>query len=258
MIEKLKELYSYRDFFFQLLYHQLHMRYQGSVLGFFWTLLHPTLTFISFSIVFSVLNHWNLRDYGIYFFSGFLVWTFFSNSCLAAADSMINNRVFVTKVYSPKALFPLCMVAMNLVDLAAGMILLFVLKLAFHSPFTIATLFLPLSLIIVIGLTVGVSLLCAECNVFFRDFKHLLSSFLFIWFFFSPIVWKTDAMPVSARQIIWYNPAAHFLSLFQFPLWAGALPPTSSMILTVLATLLVLGLGIYTFLRSESKFYYYL
>lgn len=258
MIEKLKELYSYRDFFVTLLYHQMHQRYQGSFLGFFWTLLNPLLTFASFSLVFSLLNRWDLKDYGIYFFSGFVAWTFFANSCSSAADSVIGNRVFVTKVYSPKAIFPLMVVAINLVDMLAGFVLLLVLKLVLGHPFGASMLILPFSFVLLLAFTIGVSLICAEWNVFFRDFRHLLSSFLFIWFFFTPIVWKADAMPLDARRFIWYNPAAHFLSLFQNPLWADKLPPTSSLILTSATAVLALGIGLYSFFRSEKKFFYYM
>lgn len=258
MAEKLKELFSYRDFFVTLLYHQLHQRYQGSFLGFFWTLLHPLLTFASFSLVFSLLNRWDLRDYGVYFFSGYIAWTFFANSCTSAADSIIGNRVFVTRVYSPKAIFPLMTVAINLVDMAAGLILLFVLKAILGHPFDQSLLILPLSFLLLIAFTTGVSLICAEWNVFFRDFRQLLGSFLFIWFFFTPIVWKADAMPLEARRFIWYNPAAHFLSLFQNPLWAGKMPPPSSLVLTSITAVFVLVFGLYRFFRSEKKFFYYM
>lgn len=258
MAEKLRELYSYREFFFTLLYHQLHQRYQGSILGFLWTLLHPLLTFASFSLVFSLLNRWDLRDYGVYFFSGYVVWTFFSNSCTSAADSILNHRVFVTRVYSPKAIFPLMMVAINFIDMLAGLAILIALKIFVRHPFGMSLLILPLSFLLLIAFTTGVSLICAQWNVFFRDFRHLLASFLFIWFFFTPIVWKADAMPANAREFIWYNPAAHFLSLFQNPLWANKLPPTSSLILTSTTAAGALIAGLYLFFRSEKKFFYYI
>ena len=89
MIGRLKEAYEYRDLLRELVYQQLHQRYQGSVLGFLWTLVLPLLTFGCFSVIFSFLNHWELKDYGIYFFSGYIFWILFSNSCLGAAESVV-------------------------------------------------------------------------------------------------------------------------------------------------------------------------
>ena len=72
----------------------------------------------------------------------------------------------------------------------------------------------------------GAALLCAQWNVLFRDFRYLLSSLLFVWFFFTPILWKADQVKgkVAANYVL-YNPAAFFLQLFQAPVWKGELPP---------------------------------
>ena len=125
MTRQFKELYDYRDFFFQLVYQQLHQRYSGSVLGFLWTLINPLLIYASFSIIFSMINHWDLKDYGIYFFSGYMFWNFFANSCLHGAESIVGNAGYVTRLYVPRMLFPFASLAVNLVDLGAGMLILF-------------------------------------------------------------------------------------------------------------------------------------
>ena len=258
MIAKIREIYDYRDFFRQLLYQQLRQRYQGSVLGFLWTLLNPLLIFASFSLIFSVLNKWDLKDFGVYFLSGYVAWNFFASSCLSAAESVVGHAAYVTRAYVPKAVFPLASVAVNLIDLLAGIAILCLIKLCVGSPFSLEMLFLPVSVFLLVVFASGAALLCAQWNVLFRDFRYLLSSLLFVWFFFSPILWKVDQLKGNAANYELYNPAAYFLQLFQAPVWKGELPSAQSIAASALIAAVLLCAGLYSFLRSERSFFYYL
>ena len=258
MIAKIREIYDYRAFFRQLLYQQLRQRYQGSVLGFFWTLLNPLLIFVSFSLIFSVLNNWDLKDYGVYFLSGYVAWNFFASSCLSAAESVVGHAAYVTRVYVPKAVFPLASVAVSLIDLLAGIVILCLIMLFVGAPFSLPMLFLPISVLLLVMFACGAALLCAQWNVLFRDFRYLLSSLLFVWFFFTPILWKADQVKGNAANYVLYNPAAFFLQLFQAPVWKGALPPAQLIATSAIIAAVLLWVGLYSFLRSERSFFYYL
>lgn len=258
MLHKLKEVLDYRELLTRLVYQNLHQRYQGSVLGFLWTLLAPLLVFISFSIIFTALNNWNLRDYGVYFFAGYVVWIFFSNTCLMACDSIIGNPIFVARVYVPKALLPLASVAVNFVDLMAAFVVLAIIMLAVGAHFSVAMLFLPISTLLVLLFVTGASMVCAVANVFFRDFRHMLGSLLFIWFFFSPILWKAEAAPEKARLLLGLNPIVPFLAMFQYPIWKGTLPPAGSIVAAASYAGVALVMGLLAFYGTERRFYYYL
>lgn len=258
MRRRLAELFEYRELLNRLVYQNLYQRYHGSFLGFLWTLLYPLLVFVSFSVIFSVLNRWNLKDYGIFFFAGYLVWTFFSNSCLWAAESVVGNPVYVTRVYIPRALLPLTSVALNLVDLAAAFIVLVIVMFFVGARFSLAMLFLPVSLLLTIMFVAGVAMLCAVANVFFRDFRYILASLFFIWFFFSPILWKPEGAPAQARYLLDFNPVVPFLTAFQYPIWKGLLPPAESMLVASLYAAAAFVAGFMTFFGTERKFYYYL
>jgi ABC-type polysaccharide/polyol phosphate export permease len=252
-----REILAYRDFFLAHVRMQLATRYQGSVLGFLWTLLNPLLVYSSLTLVFSQLNHWNLADYGMYFFSGFLAWNLFANSSTLAADSVVANSAYVTRVAIPKAIFPLAAVAVNVIDLAAGFAI--VLSLAgFLGRLSWAMLFVPIAAMITVVFVAGVSLFCAWCNVFLRDFRHLLASALFVWFFFSPILWRASSMPSNLAAILNLNPIVPFLHLFQKPIWAASLPSLQDIGITSGLACAVFMAGFIRFLRSERDFYYYL
>jgi len=68
MIKAIKKLFSYRELLSSLTRKELKVKYRGSALGFFWSLLNPILTMLVYSFVFSIV----LRNVGIEQFAIFL------------------------------------------------------------------------------------------------------------------------------------------------------------------------------------------
>ena len=258
MWKTLKECVDFRDFFVQFVRQQLHQRYQSSLLGFLWTLLNPLLLFVSFSLIFSVLNRADLKIYGVYFFSGYMAWTFFSTGVTGAAESIIVNAGYVTRIHVPNMLFPLAGVAVSLVDLLASFAVLAGVMAITGAPFSFALAILPISVLLLVVFVCGVGLLFAVSTVFLRDFRHLLSSMLFLWFFFSPILFRLDGLPANARRYFEWNPVLPFLRMFQAPISQGAIPDVADFLKGGLLAVGFLALGCLAFARSEKKFYYYL
>jgi lipopolysaccharide transport system permease protein len=257
LMKAVHELIDYREFLASQVQQQLRQRYQGSILGFLWTLLNPLLVFASFTLIFSQLNRSDIGDYGMYFFSGYLMWNLFANSATAAAESVVGNPAYVTRTCVPKAVFPLAAVAINAVDLTAGFAIVLAIA-AFLGRISWTMFFIPVAAVITLVFVAGIAFLCAWCNVFLRDFRHLLASFLFLWFFFSPILWKASAMPGRISPLVNWNPIVPFLRLFQGPIWGGVLPTGTDVGITIAISAGVFFLGLVLFVRSESEFYYYL
>jgi lipopolysaccharide transport system permease protein len=258
MLTQLRDCLEYRDFFVLFVNQQLRQRYQSSLLGFLWTLLNPLLLFISFSLIFSVLNSADLKVYGVYFFSGYMAWIFFSTSSAAAAESVITNPGYFTRVRVPGLLFPLAAVAVNLVDLLASFVILAGLMAVMNAPFAPALAVLPISVVLLVAFVCGIGMMFAVLTVFIRDFRHLLSSILFLWFFFSPILFQLDKVPARSRVFFEWNPFLPFLRLFQAPISGRVFPDGRDWLLSGLLAAACLVLGCVAFVRNQRKFYYYL
>ena len=257
MLDRIRAVFEYRDFFKQFVLQQLRQRYQSSVLGFLWTVLNPLLIYASFCIIFSYINHWDLKGYGIYFFSGYMAWTFFSTATLLAADSVVANASYVTRVYVPKAVFPLSSIAVSLVDLLASFAVLGVLMYVLGAGFSPALLILPVSALLLTIFVCGVCLLAAMSTVFLRDFRHFFNSVLFIWFFFCPILYRASVVPPEARPYFALNPMLPFIRLFQAPISGGVLPAWSDLIASVAIAFGTAIVGLFLFFKTENRFYYY-
>src|SRR4051812_7453885 len=85
---------------------ELRVRYQRSVLGFFWTLLNPILMMITLTVVFSQLLDTDPKTYAISLFAGIVPWGLLSCTLVECAFCIIQNEGLIRKIYLPKLVFP--------------------------------------------------------------------------------------------------------------------------------------------------------
>ena len=85
---------------------ELRVRYQRSLLGFFWTLLNPLLMMVTLSWAFSQFVG-GVPNYRLFLFSGMVPWGFMSGSLNECALCIIANEGLIRKIYLPKLVFPL-------------------------------------------------------------------------------------------------------------------------------------------------------
>ena len=116
MLRNLRELYQYRALLWSLTLRELKARYRGSVLGFLWTFLNPTLLMVTYALVFGVFMKSPIKNYVFFLFVGLLPWTFFSNSVGMGASAISDRRDLLTKVRFPAQVLPATVVTTNLIN----------------------------------------------------------------------------------------------------------------------------------------------
>ena len=62
-MERLNELYSYREMILSMVRKDLKGRYKGSVLGFLWTFINPFMQLVIYTIVFSTFLKSGIEKY---------------------------------------------------------------------------------------------------------------------------------------------------------------------------------------------------
>ena len=235
-----------------LVTQELRVRYQRSILGFFWTLLNPLLMMVILSWVFSNLFR-GRANYSVYLFAGMVPWGLLSGSVNECAMCIIANEGLIRKIYVPKLVFPLSRVLINLVTLVLSLASLFVLLLPLGARFSWPMVLLPLAIVLFLGFTLGLSLVVATANTFFRDCGHLVSVFLQAWYFATPILYFATDFPEAARWRFRLNPASYFIELFHDILYYGHWPRFQTLGLAFAIALLSLGIGYALFKSHEDK-----
>lgn len=231
---------------------ELRVRYQRSILGFFWTLLNPILMMMTLSWVFSHLFH-RIDNYTLYLFSGMVPWGFLHGSVSEGAVCVIANEGLIRKIFVPKLVFPLVRLLINLVTLALSLVSLFLLLWPMGARPSFALVLLPAAILLFAAFTLGLSLVVATANTFYRDCGHLVSVILQAWYFATPILYSASDFPDTVQWRFRLNPAYYFIELFHDMIFLGRCPHVSTFCVAGVIALVSLGIGYATFKSQEDK-----
>lgn len=181
-----------RELLVGLIRKDLKVKYQGSVLGFLWSLANPLLLLIVYTFVFGVVLKNGIQQFGFFLLSGLLVWNMFAGSVSTATDSVVGNSGLVKKVRFPLGILPMTAVGFNLVHFGLQLLVLVVVMLlsGFTSVIGPGLVLLLPALAVGLTFTVALSYLVAGLNVRYRDTKHIVEVVLMAGFWVNPIVYS--------------------------------------------------------------------
>ena len=255
LAEDRRELAKFWPVVQNMVVQELKVRYQRSILGFVWTLLNPLLMLATLGVVFSHLFKGDLENYPVFLFSGMVPWSFLSVSLSDSALAIINNEGLIRKIYLPKLIFPLARVLIALVTLVFSMGAMFLLLWPLGARPSWPMLALPLVLGLFAIFTMGLSLIVATANTFYRDCGHLISVFLQAWYFLTPIIYPVHGQmfPERAKWMLRLNPAFSFIELFHDILYWGHWPRLGLVAMSALIATTTLGVGYAIFKSQEDK-----
>ncbi|MBS3145165.1 ABC transporter permease [Candidatus Woesearchaeota archaeon] len=182
------------------------LKYQGSVLGYLWSLLNPLLTFAILYVVFSVFVRFQMENYSLFLFLGIILWGYFNEATFNALVSLYTKSNIMKKIYFPRTVIVL---ASN-VTTFLGFLLNFIVFLFFVLFSEIELHFLSfLSILFFINLfllTLGISYIVAGLNLRFIDTQHIWRILLQLFFWLTPVVYSLQLVPESYRFFFYFNP----------------------------------------------------
>lgn len=257
MIERLVNLYNYRELIRNLVIRDLKIRYKNSVLGILWSLLNPILMTLVFSVVFTLMLRRNIENYPVFFLCGYLPWGFLSSSLGGATGSIVGNAQLIKKVYFPREILPIAEVLSNLVNFLVAMLVLFAMLLIFRIQLTPAVLMLPLIILAQTIFILGLVLLTSIANVFYRDTQHILGPLIQAWFFLTPVFYSIKTLPESSEILgmtvniqLWVrrlNPMASLVASYRDILYWGTPTGLDFFLRTAITCVVVLVIGFLVF-----------
>ena len=251
------ELWRYRDLLFLLAMRDVQVRYRQAVLGMAWAIVQPLASMIVLQLVFGqwldLAQTTGDIPYPIFLYAGLVPWLFFAASVNSCTNSFIGNASIVQKVYFPRLIVPLSSLGAPLLDylIASGM--LGVLMLWYGTPITLTLLLLPLFVLTTVLVAMGVGVLLAAMAVRFRDFRHVVPFVVQVWFFVTPVLAPTRALPTSGQWLMGMNPMTGTIGAFRNAT-LGLPIDWSALGVSVLLALLLLSLGLAAFARTEKTF----
>lgn len=250
------ELINHRELLYAWTLRTIRSRYKQSILGGLWAVIQPIASVAIFTVIFTVFMRINTGNtpYLVFSYVAMVPWTFFSGSISDMIDSLVGNMNLVTKIYFPREILPVAAMLARLLDFVIAFAVLIVLMIAYRMPILMKSwIYIPIILLVQIGLMLGIGLMGAALNVFFRDVKHIVTLGLQIWLYATPIIYPVTMVPEWLRPYYFLNPMAGAIDAFRSVLINGEAPGPFFLISAVVA-LVLLVLGYWFFKRFENQF----
>lgn len=246
----------WRELLWVLLMRDIRARYTQSALGFYWAVVEPLIVAGIFTLIFSTFVRVSTGDtpYTLFLLAGLLSWNLFSNSALNAVNSVVREPNLITKVYFPRELLPIAATMARVLDLAASLLVLIGLMVVFGRALPPTIGLLPLVVLCQIAFCVGIGLMIAAANVFYRDVGQLTGVALMIWMYLSALLYPLNVVPAAYLGIFLLNPMVGFIEAYRKLILLGTIPDPRMTAYTVTASLVALIFGYAVFKRCDEHF----
>jgi lipopolysaccharide transport system permease protein len=210
LFNQIRLILHYRHAIRNIAVRDLKVRYSNSALGIVWSFFNPLLMTLVYTVVFTfMLRDSGIPKYPVYILAGVLPWSFFNLATLGAISVVTANGHLIGRLYFPREILPIAIVASNAINFLIALVLLFAFIVIYQVPLTLYVLWLPVIILIQIVLSVGVALFLSAIHVFFRDTQQIMEVLLLAWFFVTPILYPLERIrPVTRPFVLLLNPLA--------------------------------------------------
>ena len=259
----LSTLVTHRHLLTTMVRRDIGARFAGSSLGGLWTLIHPAILLSLYTLVFTYIYRVPTLEGGHSFtefaFCGLWPWLAFQEACLRSVTAITDNANLVKKLRFPSELLVLSLTLSSFLVQGVGFVLFLLALMVWNGSVSVVSLLLlavPIALHIALAVGLGMILACG--NVFFRDVGQLANAGLTIWFFLTPVIYSPTLVPAGLQPVLRWNPVTPIIGLYRslilFHTFAGAL----GLLYCALVSGILLWLGVYLFRRCRGFFADYL
>jgi ABC-2 type transport system permease protein len=185
------------------------LRYQGSFLGYAWSLLRPLLVFLILYLVFVKIFPLGkgVPHYPVYLLLGLVIWNFFLEMTTQSLGSIVMRGDLIRKIRIPRWIIVLSASISALINLFLNLIVVAVFMVANNVDLLRTTLWLPLILLEVYIFALGLSLFLSAAYVKYRDLNYIWEVIMQAGFYITPIIYPMSRITdVTIQKLILLNP----------------------------------------------------
>jgi len=198
----------------QLVITDFKLRYQGSALGYIWSLLRPLLLFVILYLVFSVFLPVGkgVKDYPVYLLMGIVLWNFFSEVTSGSVGAIVDKGDLIRKINFPKYNIILAVAFSALINLALNAIVIAVFMVIGHVSIHLNALLLIPLIVQLFAVALALAFLLSALFVKFRDVTYIWEVIMQAGFYATPIIYPLQRIPYHrVQEILLLNPVAQII-----------------------------------------------
>ena len=193
----------------ELVVTDFKLRYQGSVLGYLWSILKPIFLFIILYIVFDKFLRLgrDIEHFPVYLLVGIVLWNFFTEATVQGLQSIVSRGDLIRKINFPKFIIVVSGTISAFINLIINTIVILVFCVINSVSISAeALLIIPLIAELYV-FSLAVAFFLATLNVKYRDIGYLWEIFLQAAFYATPVIYP---LQMVVKQMSW---AASWLML---------------------------------------------
>lgn len=237
---------------------EIKNRYAGSIIGLFWSVIHPIIMVFIYWFVFSLgfkMKPANNIPFVVWFFCAYVPWSTFSEMLGSTTGSVVAHSALIKRTLFPSETFPFIYVVSSgishiiMLIILGGMLVLNGISFSFYNLqffyyWGVMTIFM-----------IGLGWLFSGLNVFLRDTHQLVSVFLQVWFWATPIFWTLEMIPEKLHFFLKLNPMFYIIEgyrdsfLYHRPFWDN--PGFGLYYVGIALLVFVIGGGVFRKFKSE-------
>ena len=256
----LKELWHYRDLLVLFVRRDFVTVYKQTILGPLWFFIQPSLTTITFTIIFG--NVAQLSTDGapkiIFYMAGITLWNYFS-TCLTTVSGVFNaNASIFGKVYFPRLIMPLTIVISNLMKFAVQFLLFicFVVYFTLHNQIQPNSwiLLTPFIIILMALISMGIGLILSSMTTKYKDLNQLIGFGVQLFMYATPVIYPSSSVPQDYQWLVELNPLVGLFDYMRYAYLGVGNFIFSNLVYPSIFSIVILAIGILVFNKTQKTF----
>ncbi|NTW61163.1 ABC transporter permease [Candidatus Saccharibacteria bacterium] len=249
----------------ELVITDFKLRYQGSVLGYAWSLLKPLFLFAIMYVVFGLMiKIGSVEHYAVYLLLGIILWNFFAEATNQGMGSIVGRGDLLRKISFPKYIIVLSTTISALINLTLNLIIVGVLMLFNGVALHWSALMLPFYILEIYLLALGLAFYLSALNVKYRDTSHIWEIIMQAAFYATPIIYPLSivvAKSGAVAKLLLMNPIAQaiqdarYVLITRESITVSGLLGSGFYILIPVSIVLIVFIGGTLYFKRHSKYF---
>ncbi|EEG77533.1 ABC-2 type transporter [Dethiobacter alkaliphilus AHT 1] len=249
----MQDLFKRKDLLIYLVTSGLKAQHRNTFLGYFWWLLDPLLGVLVYYFLRIVLLGRAGENIVPFLVIGLVVFRWFSSTVNSSARSIATKSHIISQVYMPKVIFPLAASLTQLINFLFGLIVIAIFLAFSRLAPGPEIVWLPFVMLIQILFHMALSLIMGYICVFIRDIENVLTYFMRIMRYASPVIWEASRLPPRYQWVSDANPFSHLLISYRNIIMYQAMPDFSRLLPLGAVSLIIIVFMMYFYNKNEHK-----
>ena len=247
----------------ELVITDFKLRYQGSFLGYLWSLLRPLGLFVILYIVFVRFLKFgaDVPNFPIYLLLGIVLWNYFADVTNGGVGAIVARGDLLRKINFPKYVIVLAGSFSTLINLVINLLVVFGFSLVKNVGFHWHAVIAPMVIFELFLFSLALAFLLSAVFVKLRDINYVWEAFMQGLFYATPIIYPLSLVPKGAAKLLLLSPVAQIIQDLRYLLVTPKTPTIGSVygnewmrLVPLTMVILAAGFAVWYFKKSSRYF----